>query len=72
MDTKLNMETVDAVDGVKNKQAVCTQNTFRRTIRNAESGIGMKVNTNKTNLLCISDSLTFKAEAFIRAEDGTP
>lgn len=46
------------------------QNTFRRTIRNAEL-IGMKANTNKTNLLCVSDALTYKAEAFFYAMDGT-
>ena len=62
------LETVSAVDGRKMKHAVCTQNMFRRTMRNAEQ-IGMKANT-KNALLCISDALSFKAGAFFRAEDG--
>ena len=48
---------------------MCTQNVFRRIIRNAQA-IGMKANTKKTNLLCISDAMSFEAAAFIRAETG--
>ena len=47
LDTKVNFENVDAVQGKKIKHAIDTQNMFRRTIKNAES-IGMKANTNKT------------------------
>ena len=75
LDTKINMDTAEdevAVDGTrtKTKHAVDTQNVFKRTIRNAEL-IGMRVNTAKTNLLCVSDSLTFKAQARITAGDGS-
>ena len=70
-DTKLNMEAVEINNkGCKNKHAVCAQNTFRRTIRNAGL-IGMKVNTKKTNLLCLSDAMSFMAGAFIYDEDGS-
>ena len=70
LDTKLNMETVDTdQDGTRTKHAVCAQNMFRRTIRNAEL-IGMKENTQKTNLLCISDAISFKAAAVIYTESG--
>ena len=68
---KLNMETALRLerDGkqVRVKQAVQTQNTFKYVTRRAES-IGMKVNSNKTSVLCISDALSFTAEGFI--EDG--
>ena len=72
MDTKINMETValDVATNKKTKHAIDAQNIFKRTIRNAEL-IGMRVNTKKTNLLCISDALSFKAEASILATDGT-
>ena len=30
----------------------------------------MKVNTNKTGLLCVSDSLSYKADVYIEDEDG--
>ena len=70
MDTKLNFETVELKSGIKDKHAIDTQNVFKRTIYNAES-IGMKVNTDKTNLLCISDSLSFKATAHIFSMEGT-
>ena len=68
-DTKLNYETVQAIGGTKDKLAIETQNVFRRTIRNAEM-IGMKVNTQKTNLLCVSDALSFKAAAHIYSTVG--
>ena len=71
LDTKLNFETVPVSDdGCKHKHAVDTQNVFRRTISNAES-IGMRVNTDKTNLLCISDSMSYKAEAYLCSLEGT-
>lgn len=43
---------------------------FRRTIRNAEL-IGMKANTGKTNLLCITDAQSFKAGAYFYSMDVT-
>ena len=66
-DTKLNYKTVTAQDGIKAKHAIDAQNVFKRTIRNAES-IGM--NTSKTNSLCISDSISYKAETFFQSEEG--
>ena len=71
LDTKLNMETVQARGDppTKDKHAVDTQNVFRRTIRNAES-IGMKANTDKTNLLCISDAMSYKAVAHFFSMEG--
>ena len=57
------------MDGVKSKHAISAQNIFRRTIRNAES-IGMVVNTEKTNLLCVSDSLSYLAKAHIYSAEG--
>ena len=74
MDSRIDMENVKAtmVDGgrpVKDKHAVATQNLFRRVVRNAES-IGMKVNTGKTNQVCISDALSYTATAHIFTNDG--
>ena len=74
IDAKINTENVVAVtvDGkpTKNKHSIVTQNIFRRTIRNAES-IGMKVNEQKTNQICISDAQSFKARAHIYTISGT-
>ena len=65
------METaVDLPDNIRAKHAVISQNTFRRVLRKAESR-GMKVNTGKTNMLCISDAMTFRATGFIESEDGS-
>ena len=73
IDSKLNMETVDAeeVEGklVKDKRAISAQNMFRRVVYNAEA-IGMRVNTSKTNQICVSDSLSFTATAHIRTGEG--
>ena len=64
-DTKINMETVEQDHlNCRDKHAVDAQNIFRRTIRNAES-IGMKANCDKTTLLCISDAISFTANAHI-------
>ena len=46
-----------------------SQNAFRHIVSAAES-IGMKVNTTKTNLMVVSDSLSFNAGAFIEDSDG--
>ena len=67
---QLNMETAaEVAPGRKEKQAVISQNTFRRVLCRAE-GRGMRVNTNKTNMLCISDAATFKADGFILDSNG--
>ena len=59
------------VNGVNHrvKHAIQSQNVFRHLVRNAEN-IGMKVNTQKTTLVCFSDSLSFKADAYIEDSDG--
>ena len=68
-DTKLDFENEPTLDGSRTKHAIDAQNIFKRTIRNAEL-IGMKANTNKTKLLCVSDALSFKADAFFYTMDG--
>ena len=60
---------VDTIEGCKHKHAIDAQNTFRRTIRNTEL-FGMMVNTGKTNLLCVSDSLSYKACAHLYSVEG--
>ena len=57
-------------NGKKVGHAARTQNLFRQIIRIAELK-GMKVNALKTLLLCISDSRTYEAGAFIIDGDGT-
>ena len=64
IDSKIDMENVQVVSGKKEKHAIASQNMFKRVVRNAES-IGMKVNTAKTNQICVSDALAYEAEAFI-------
>ena len=56
-------------NGQKNARATRSQNLFRQITRIAEL-LGMKVNADKTMLLCISDSRTYKASAYIENADG--
>ena len=56
-------------NGEKRARATRTQNLFRQIIRIAEM-MGMKVNTEKTMVLCISESRTYKAKAFIEDAEG--
>ena len=51
------------------KHAVQAQNLFRHLVRRAED-IGMKVNTGKTSMICVSDALAYTADAFINDADG--
>ena len=60
--------TVNGVS-IRSKHAVQSQNIFRHVVRRAEN-IGMKVNTDKTAMICISDSLSYDADAFILDKDG--
>ena len=55
---KMNLGTtpVDPATNTKTKCAVSSQNAFRSISFNAES-IGMRVNSTKTNILCVSDAL---------------
>ena len=57
------------MDGKKVAQAIRSQNLFRLITREADSW-GMKVNSSKTLMLCISDSRTYLAEAYIEDEEG--
>ena len=54
---------------IRSKHAVQAQNVFRHLVREAEV-IGMKVNTDKTGMVCFSDAAVYKAEAFIDDADG--
>ena len=69
----VNMENSIRLDiqGVpwKIKHAIPTQNVFRHVVRRAEER-GMRVNSSKTGMLCISDSLNYKTAAFILDADG--
>ena len=74
--TKVNMQTAKVAVGrreggrpVKEKHDMQTQNVFRRVVARAEER-GMVVNHKKTQLLCVSDALSYKAAAFIEDRDG--
>ena len=56
-------------NGLKQARAVRSQNIFRQIIRLAEL-MGMKVNSSKTMVLCVSDSRTYEASAFIKKAEG--
>lgn len=56
-------------EGRKMARAIRTQNLFRQISRIAES-MGMQVNSAKTLLMCISDSRTYEAAAFIEDARG--
>ena len=53
--------------GRKRGRATRSQNLFSQITRIAEL-LGMKVNSDKTKVLCVSDSRTYKAAAFIGDE----
>ena len=56
-------------NGEKNARATRSQNLFRQIVRIAEM-LGMKVNEAKTMMLCVSDSRTYKATAYIEPSEG--
>ena len=56
--------------GRKRARATRSQNLFRQIARIAEM-LGMKVNSDKTKVLCISDAKTYEAAAYIEDENGT-
>ena len=72
---KVNFETAEkfgAMGGERPgrvKHAVASQNVFRSVVRRA-TNIGMRVNTAKTNLLVISDALTYDPAVFIEDSQG--
>ena len=53
----------------KSKHAVATQNVFRHVVRRVEAR-GTKVNTDKTNIICISDSQNFKVSSYFYDAEG--
>ena len=67
----INMETatMNSLGTRKTKHAVPSQNVFRHVVRKATAR-GMKVNSDKTALLCISDSLATTSAAYINDSDG--
>ena len=67
---KICMENAPS-DGAGNrvKHAIPAQNKFRWVTRRAEER-GMRVNTSKTAMTCISDAMSYKAEAYIEDADG--
>ena len=65
----INFENAHQIGDMKFKHAIATQNVFRHIVRNAERK-GMRVNASKTNMICISDSLNTKNEAFIYDKEG--
>ena len=66
---QLNFENVVCVNGIKDKHAIMTQNVFRHVVRSAEMK-GMKVNANKTNMICVSDGLHSVNGAHFYDRDG--
>ena len=68
---KINMETarVNNLGTRKIKHAIPSQNVFRHTVKKATRR-GMRVNAQKTALLCISDSLSKTSSAYIEDADG--
>ena len=60
----------DEETAFREKLAVQTQNLFRRVTGKAEWK-GMKVNTGKTKMLCISDALSFVPGSYIRPSEGS-
>ena len=51
------------------KHAVGTQNVYRYVMARAES-VDMKVNASKTKVLCVSDAIRFKPEAYFEDASG--
>ena len=58
------------VMALKLKHAVPSENAFRLKCSRAE-GKGMKVNTLKTNVLCMHDAHSYQPVAYIEESDGT-
>ena len=65
----INFENAEQIGNRKFKHAVASQNVFRMIVRNAERK-GMKVNTSKTGMLCVSDSLNTENHAYLYDRDG--
>ena len=63
------MENGVRTQGMRTKHVLGCQDTFRRITRRAARR-GMKVNSSKTAMLCISDTMSYEAKAFIEDEEG--
>ena len=71
--SKINFENSYGflVNGVQHrvKHAIQSQNVFRHLVRGAEE-LGMVVNAKKTTMICVSDSSSFEADAYMYDKDG--
>ena len=56
-------------NGEKQARATRSKNLFRQITRIAEL-LGMKVNSDKTLMLCVSDAKTYRATVFIETTEG--
>ena len=69
---RVNMENANRYEdedcNVREKHAIQSQNLFRQVVGKAEWK-GMKVNTAKTNMLCVSDALTFVPGSYISTSE---
>ena len=68
---KVNFENVEELPGLppmKKKRAIPSENAFTSTAARAEHK-GMKVNTLKTNILCVNDALAYTPLAYIKPGD---
>ena len=72
MTEKVNFENAEELPGLlpltKKKRAIPSENAFTSTAARAEHK-GMKVNTLKTNILCVSDALAYTPLAYIKPGD---
>ena len=66
--SKVTMDNIPG-SGRRDKHDLPTQNMFRRVVCKAESR-DMKVNKDKTKMLCVSDAVTYIAGAFIVDDEG--
>ena len=62
-------EMITPTGKVRLKHAIRSQNAFQQIVRRAEAK-GMQVNTKKTGMVCILDSLNYKTAAYIEDRDG--
>ena len=61
---KVNMDTARLPDGSRVKHAVQSETLFL-AINSKATWKGMAVNSQKTQMICVSDSLTYEAKAYI-------
>ena len=68
---RINMETAHRTSDppIRDKHAIACQNSFKRIIRRLEEK-GMKVNSAKTAMTCISGAQSYEARAHILTAEG--